>query len=588
MPHSTPSLTDLPAAVLDNLLWFLPQHSLINLALTNFHFYEPCTKHLYRSIAIHVDPVLRNTQAFSDRKRLDHIESSVTTIGGFSSVATTRAAHSRLVLAKVHTLIKSIEINSHLASLITEISVHDDFGPEFALNTLVIDDLAFLSSQQFPRFVGLQQLIVAGVGSTTATIDASALGVLQNLRHLRIRDDVAVYDGFTGALWALYQKTPFFFTHLKTFNIVMTHENHSRMEFPYLNTLNLVNFQVSLACDDHSNCNQECLHEALAGTEFHSLKRLSIIQKGEARENTHRVTEKWDLIVFSFVKDILESCEALSYLSIRHNVPLDGIIDDGYEGNYLRKVKLYTIVLPRLLSTAQRHVVNLVLPNFVASLACYEQPMNTFLWNGCKCRHCAEFLDKLDEYMLYHRYYNPEKRVFKDIQTVQMVRTMSEVLCDRIVRDANLGDLHCLSGPMKNTTWNFHDNKFSIPFRCLPVKTYDIEDMEDDAVEAHEEKERFFDAEDKPNDCVFLRKERFFPNYSIVISHFLDDLIRKMINLNRGDAEDVDIGQINYENDGWTNLQMNKMLVNGIDYNFDHEINGTIFYTNSYDDAEFE
>ncbi|KAM9887398.1 hypothetical protein OXX79_013665 [Metschnikowia pulcherrima] len=61
-----------------------------------------------------------------------------------------------------------------------------------------------------------------------------------------------------------------------------------------------------------------------------------------------------------------------------------------------------------------------------------------------------------------------------------------------------------------------------------------------------------------------------------------------MINLNRGNAEDADINQVSYENDGWTNLQINKMLINGIDYNFDHEINGTIFYTNSFDDLELQ
>ncbi|KAM9927736.1 hypothetical protein OXX59_002320 [Metschnikowia pulcherrima] len=620
------SLLDFPPKVLENLLWFLPQHSLVNLALTNFQFYEPCAKFLYRNIAIQIDPVLRSSEQFSERRRLDHIESAVTTIGGFGSVTATKNAHTKLVMAKIKTLINSIEINPKLAQYINSVSVYDDYNSEmiatlaqlfhilasiengivnvyiagarlrkklaydqicmhFKLTSMVVDDLAKLSVDTLENFPNLEELVIAGVGATHE-IDVSVVSVLEKLKHLRIRDEAEVYDKFVHASMKVYSKRPFFLKKLETFNVVHTHENCVQ-KLPFLDSEKLVNFQISLGCDDYANCDQECLQNSISRFEFRDLKRLAVIQNGSAANNSHKNTEKWDLIVFSLVKDVLEHCDALYYLSIRHRVPLDGIIEDGYEGNYLRKVKLYTIVLPRLLSMAQRHVVNLVLPNFVASLSCYEQPMNTFLWNGCKCKHCAVILEKLDDYILYHRYYNMEKHVYKDMQTVQMVRTMSEVLTDRLNLDANLGDLHCLERPMRNTAWNFHDCKFSIPFQCLPVKTYDINDMEDDAEEARG-KVKYFDAEDKPNDCVFLRKEHFSPDYSIVISHFLDDLIRKMINLNRGNAEDADINQVSYENDGWTNLQINKMLINGIDYNFDHEINGTIFYTNSFDDLELQ
>lgn len=624
MSFST-SFTDLPPRILENILFFLPQQLLLNLALTNFHFYEPCSRHLYKNIAIQLDPVLRNTLEISERRRIDFIELAVTTIGGFVSVATTRNAHAKLVSAKIKALTNSIEVNPQLAQYITQITVKDEFSLEitqalsilfhtlglmknavlkiyiadfrlrkklryhdwchrFALKSVVIDDLAYLESPGFKSLNKIEELIIAGVGSTEH-INISAVPVLELLVHLRIRDDSVIYNTVINALTDLYGKRKFFMKKLKTLNVVHTHDKHIG-KLPFLNTANLSNFQISLGCDDYDNCDQECLHESLNLLSFHDLKRLAVVQNGDAKHNSHKNTEKWDLIVFSFLKEVLENCSSLSFLSIRHNVPLDGIIDDGFEGNYLRKVKLYTIVLPRLLSTVQRHVVNLLLPNFVASLACYEQPMNTFLWNGCKCKHCEVYLEKLDDYLLYHRYYSPEKQVFKDIQTVQIMRTMSEVLTDRMCLDKNLGDMFSLDGPMRNTSWNFHDCKFSIPFRCLPVKTYDINDMEDDAEEAREGKEQYFDAEDKPNDCMFLKKEQFFPNYLIVISHFLDDLIRKMINLNRGDAEDADINQVNYENDGWTSLQINKMLINGIDYNFDHEINGTIFYTNTYDDAE--
>ncbi|OBA21392.1 hypothetical protein METBIDRAFT_11913 [Metschnikowia bicuspidata var. bicuspidata NRRL YB-4993] len=619
------SLADLPPRVLQAVLWFLPQQLLCCLARTNYRFYEPCARQLYRNIAIQVEPVLRRAGPPGARRHADFRELAVTTIGGLGSAAAPRAAHARLVAARIHTLVRALQVNPRLAQYVRVVAVADAFGAAvgaalrglarclsrvanavrnfyigdarlrasvryaewaglFRLRTLVVDDLAHVRGEHLARFPQLDELVVAGVGAARR-IDPSAVPVLERLAHIRIRDDAAVYDAFVAALNALHAATPFVLRRLQTFNVVLTHGN-SRGRLPFLDARTLVNFQVSLGCDAPERCGMECLGAGLARFDFHALKRLSVVQSGRAGLYSHRHSEKWDLVVFSFVADVLEHCAALFYVSIRHSVPLDGVIADGYEGNYLRKVQLYTAELPRLLSAGRRPAVNLVLPSFVALLACYEQPMNTLLWNGCRCAHCAEYLARLDDYVLHHRYYSSEKHVFKDMQTVQMVRAMAEVLTGRMGLDPNLGDMHCLGRPMRNTAWNFHDCGSAVPFQCLPVKTFDLHDMEDDADDSRDGRERFFDAADTPNDCVFLRRERFFPNYLIVISHFLDDLVRKMINLNRGDAEDADINRLSYENDGWTSLHINKMLINGIDYNFDHEANGTIFYTNTYDDAE--
>lgn len=621
------SLVDLPPRVLDNLLAFLPQHLLLQLALTNFHFYEPCARHLYKHIVVQTNPVLQSTletsasaDIWTTRQRSDYIHLSVTTVCGFRLLAVTRAAHHKLVAAKLETLLHAVLVNPKLATCINSVTVTGTFDARteavlaklfgalrqlpnavskvyisdvalrstlhykdwrFDLHSVTIDDIDQLDARYLSQFPHLQELIVANLDAT-ADLAPETIAILQKLRHLRCKDDPLVYDRLTRALNKAYRQTPFVLHSLKTFSAVLTHDNHET-PLPYVDFARLENFQVSLGCDNVDSCDHECLGEWLATLEFRALKRLSVVHSSDTDTISHKVLEKWDIVVFDFVKSVLETAPGLFYLSIRHSVPLDGVISDGYEGNYIRKVKLYTIILPRLLSALQNHIVNLVLPNFVATLACYEQPMNTFLWNGCKCSHCDAILTKLDEFLLYHRYFKLSAGVFKDLQTTQLMRTMAEVLSDRMAYDRNLGDLHVLSQPLQNTSWNFHDNKFSIPFQCLPVKTYDIEEMEDDSEQVAERKERFFDAESKPNDCRFLGKEQFFPNYSIVVSHYLDDLIRKMINLNRGDAEDVDIGRVSYENDGWTNLQINKMLVNGIDYNFDHEINGTIFYSNSFD-----
>lgn len=626
------SLLEFPSDVLDNLLYFLPQNSLFNLALTNFHFYEPCLRKLYRNLVIQEDPVLKNTAEANIRQRLDHLELCCTTICGFSSVEKSPEAHAKMLEARLRTLTQSIEVNPNLANYIEMITITDlepselleDALTEFVLalasvpnsvqklyveghqlrHTLVqdllcsskgyghgistkfkwtsvcLDNLSELNGlvEKLPY---LEEVIIAGADSEQK-LDALAIPTLKKLKTLLVKDDPAVAQTVTKQLWQLYQKTPFTMDKLTTFNVVHTHDT-SRNGFPYIKFDEIENFQISLGCNSPKECDQECLAPSLDRFEFAKLKRLAIIQTSDAQLNSHRYCEKWDLTIFQFVKNIVESSNSLFYLSIRHNAPLDGNIDDGYEGNYLRKVKLYTILLPNLLATIQRHVVNLVLPNLVASLACYEQPMNTFLWNGCKCVHCAKYLDKLDDYLLHHRYFHPQKQVYKDVLTTQLMRSLSEVLADRSPYDTNLGDLFQLTGPLRNKSWDFHANKASQhPFLCLPVKTYEIGEFEDDKLET-----KFnFDPEVERAKCKFLKQEKFFPNYLILVSHFLNDLVRKMINLSRGDAEDVNIGLVNDENDGYTTLQINKMLMNGIDYNFDHEINGTIFFMNSYDGTD--
>lgn len=612
---------ELPIPVLDHVLYFLPQNLLFNLALTNFHFYEPCLRKLYKKLVIQVDPVLKNTKTETPRLRLDHLELCCTTVCGFASVDMPRASHIKMLEARLDTLATAIEVNPTLATYIEEVDVRD-FQPTeltldalsrlvdvlasvptsiykfyvadpntrkhlhkstdpqfFSLTSVCVDSLAQL--EELAQKFSLQEVVIAGCG--LESLSDAIIPTLEKLRVLLIRDDPTVYSAASNALWKLYRRTPFEMKQLKTFNVVHTHENFSH-GFPYVDFSRVETFQISLGCNK-TECDQECLEAGLDRFEFSVLKRLAVIQNSDSHLNTHKYCEKWDLTVFEFVKSVVDVSDTLFYLLIRHNVPLDATIDDGFEGNYMRKVKLYTILLPNLLASIQRHVVNLVLPNLVASMSCYEQPMNTFLWNGCKCSHCDKHLEKLDDYLLHHRYFSPEKKVFKDVLTTQLVRTLSEVLVDRMPYDRNLGDLFQLNGPMRNTTWDFHQNKFSEPFRCLPVRTYEMAEFEDDKTEIG--KKATFDVQATRKKCIFFH-QRFYPDYLIVLSHFLNDLIRRMINLNRGDAEDVSIGLAKDENDGDTNLRINKMLVNGIDYNFDHEINGTIFFVNSFDGTDDE
>lgn len=615
------SLQALPTDILDKILWFLPQELILNLSLTNYHFYEPCSKKLYKNIVIQKDPMLRPLKKHATSKGLDFLNLSKTVINGFSLVSTSPSAHMRMICAKLQTLINSIQINGKLATFIWKIQTKDTFDKEvtvllyrmfellartpnslhkvyiadaglrsqlkyhtwrtsFTLKSVTIDDLAQLNDlgSSYPN---LNELIVAGTGETNC-IQGKVISTLKKLTRISIRDDLEIFRVFSGALWDLYKETPFMLENLRTINLVHDHSNWTH-GFPYINFTKLENFQISLGCNNLTSCNQECLEMGLLRFEFGALKRLSIIQSTESQLNNHINTEKWDLVVFSFIETVLETSKTLMYLSIRHNVPQDGIINDGIDGLYLRKVKLYTEILPKMLAKIESHVVNLVLPNLMASLSCYEQAMNTLLWIGCKCPHCHEYLERLDKYLLYHRFYKKDKEVFKDIQTPQLIRCMSEVLADRMQYDYNEGDLFQLCWPMRNVNWNFHDNKFSIPFRCLPAKTYEIDEMEDELQETCDSNEKYFDAEQRPNDCEFLTKERFTPDYITVIAHYIDDLVRKMVHLNRGNAEDVDMALKGEIFDNFSDMQIKKMVINGIDYSFNHEMNGTIFFVNSFD-----
>lgn len=615
------TLQTLAPDILEHILWFLPQQLLLNLALTNYHFYEPCLIKLYRNLVIQASPVLKPENCRISQRGIDFIDLIKTTIYGLTLVSKPRKAHWKMVSAKVQTLFNSIQVNPTLAQYIEKIEVKETFSPEvtqdlyllfqllasvpnslhkiyiadhdlrqklqyhswkrsFALTSVTVDDLAHLSDLAL-SFPDVEEIIVAGTGHTTS-LRRTIVPTLKKLVHIFAKDDLQVFNVFSGALWDLYKETPFTLDNLKTFNVVHDHQNWTH-GFPYVDFAKLENFQLSLGCSELEMCGQECLEMGLIRFEFRALKRLSLIQNTPYRYNNHTNSEKWDLIVFSFIESIIETSKRLKYLSIRHNIPPDGIIDDGIEGLYLRKVKLYTQLLPELLGAIKSHPVNLVLPNFMASLSCYEQAMNSILWNGCKCIHCQKYLERLDNFLLYHRFYYGVRGVFKDLRTTQLIRCMSEALAERMDYDYNVGDLFQLSSPMKSVTWNFHDNKFTVPFRCLPRKTYEMEEMEDELQEVSEGQEKYFDADDTVNDCVFLHIEKFIPNYTTVLAHFIDELVRKMVQLNRGDAEDVDTALSGEVIDAVVDMNVRKLVINGIDYNLDRELNGTIFFTNSFD-----
>lgn len=101
---------DLPLSIQSNIIYFLPQDSLINLALTNFQLYKPCLKKLYKRIIIQYDPILKNDP---NHRKNDFLDSSHTVVYGMDHgpKVFSLETHLRLVAARLTVLNESLKIN---------------------------------------------------------------------------------------------------------------------------------------------------------------------------------------------------------------------------------------------------------------------------------------------------------------------------------------------------------------------------------------------------------------------------------------------------------------------------------------------
>ncbi|RCK65481.1 hypothetical protein Cantr_01296 [Candida viswanathii] len=105
---------------------------------------------------------------------------------------------------------------------------------------------------------------------------------------------------------------------------------------------------------------------------------------------------------------------------------------------------MFMIVLPKIINN---HNIILVLPNLFQSFAGYEQHMNTVLWNGCKCTHCNVYLQLIDEYLMYHKFYEKESRRYKDLNCLHLFSEIGQQLNLRMIQDELL---------THSITWHSH------------------------------------------------------------------------------------------------------------------------------------
>ncbi|CUM47311.1 unnamed protein product [Debaryomyces tyrocola] len=612
VPRKMKLLLDIPLEIVDDILFFLPQQEIINLSLTNFQFYQPCMKKLYQKVTIRKDPVLKQNK--NNVRGIDFTDSTQTVIYGFNKI-TKEENHFKLINARLQSLISSISINTQLLDYIEEVTIFDSFDKAINetllklissleksglkrliitnpalrkqvnqiilkdgfqnLQSIIIDNVNQLNG--ITKFPSIRELIVSFKEDTQENqfselrVNQHLVKSLKQLRSITVTTDNKSYILFIEVLNYINDKIAFQLN-LHMFTLNYYHNDLLLIEkFIKSNIINwktITSLQLAIGCDD-VKCNQECLSRLTLPV--YLLQKIAFVQNTEKVIDTHKFNEVWDIKVVGMLQEL--NTKVLKYVSIRHSPCENGVFFDGMEGNYLQRVKLYTHTLPTAIESNR---ATLVLPNFMKSLSCYEQMMNNLLWNGCKCGHCAIYLGDLDEHLMCHKYYNLKLHRFKDIISSNLLVTISEWLSRRLHGSDILSDLDYLRYPFKDNTWNFHDNLFSIPFKCLNHKNYEEHEYDDE-----DEVDIFHDAKSEFEPCKF--DEHLFRPVGKCMSHFINDLIIQIVDLNRGNAEDIELDKFNDLNDGTGIEKFRKIIFNGICYNLDKELNGTSYFQNVYD-----
>lgn len=577
------NLIDLPDGIKDNIIKYLPQQALIDLSLTNYLFYKPCQRQLYKNITIMKNPPMRCKL----KRELDFQDSTQTVIYGFVNYKN-KEINYKMIYARIMILIQSLTINVELIEYIQSIVVlGDGYNDEIIealgklakmLNTL---DRFHISDYNIRQRIDLSKLKLKSriidddieydeninellIGENTTMKDFKKFA--PNLTSLILPNDSEIYwDWMKLIILNDEYDTDRILSNLTRFKLVFNFDLklNSRLlkliNWNKITELELIFGYKDINDDDYVI---DCLNMIPATP---NLKKLSIIQ-GQLY-STHEQNELFDLNIFNFLKNLLAITD-LKYLSIKHNINNLGNLPDGMDGYYKRRWNLFMIVLPKIINN---HNIILILPNLFQSFSGYEQHMNTVLWNGCKCSHCKIYLELIDEYLMYHKYYHQESKRYKDLNVLHLFSEIGQQLNLRMIQDELLTQLNHLSFPIFNHLWDFHSNTCNLPFKCYDIQTVDQGEYDEDNYDPK-----------IPIHCLF--NQHVYKGIPESISHYVNTLVTKLINLDRGDAESRDVNEF-FNDGGDTEYKINlkKLIINGFNYIIDREVNGTHFYENVYD-----
>ncbi|KAG5417942.1 hypothetical protein I9W82_004270 [Candida metapsilosis] len=596
--EAPPSLITLPPKVLQKITRFLPQQSLINLATTNYEFYHPCLVQLYSKIVISQFAPLRLRETkVSHRREVDFQDGSRSVIYGFEN-SLKEELNMKMIHARLLVLIQSLQVNPDLIGYVKEVHVlGDDFTEEIVS---AVQDLAnklshletfYIDNEKIRSRVNLSHLNLKEVVADDVKEIADSVERLLVGNNCKIDNISSVAPKLTELIlpfeWEKYWKwvrnnvfpSKVFFPNLQKFRLVF---NPSAFD-DNINLIQLLQWhnikELEIVCPLPNNNASEYIFDCFDAvpSQLPKLRKLSIIQGSIFP--THEINESYDLTMFNFINTYIET---LSYLSIKHSVPQLGNFSDGFEGNYHRRYELYTTILPKLITKSSKSTSRFVLDlsNLLHTFTCYEQYMNTVMWNGCKCEYCNVYLEKVDHFLFQHKYFDEESQRYKDMNASHLLAAIASQLSKRFIPLSSLlTQTSQLSFPIWKCLWDFHSVQNSNRFKCLNKLTVD---------------EGEYDEGDQPDAeevAICDVNKDLFSRIPKAISHYVNDIIQEILNLHRGNAEArFDEQDFHFLKDGGDfddfdhKGDLKKVLINGFVYNIDSELNGTHFYENVYDE----
>lgn len=563
-------LKNLPGDVFHRLLGFLEPQSLIYLAQTNYAYYHPCIKTLYQTITI-----IPNSKLSTKATRIKNFQDCHGAV--LSGLQDCYDVYKNLLMvrAKLQALNVALSINPELIQFVEEVRIFESFDkqPDILAELVALMDRISVN----PRtkvFIDNDNLRKVLKKRCKTQINSIIIDYEDEYETVSRIDEVDVRVGrFTEVpsfkkVRSIVIRDPKLLLYLKTHGIVLSPESVNVDKHTDTSVVNLgcvKNLEVVIQDDQ-----DDVLMELAPLLNIRHIRKLVIVENNLYQ---HEKNELIDIKVLKFLNLFQRQFDNLSYLMIKYNPPHDGIINDGFEGNYLRKLSIITL-LTSVLNNFPITKINLILPNFLMVLSCYEQAMNNMMWNGCKCPYCDQYLNRLDEFINYHKYFDPRDNYWKDLTNTIVLNTLSHYYQQRYLVKNNWDYMN--SGTLQIKYWNFHNNYCSpIQFQCSVLQNV----FQSDYNEKDEEEEVFFDSYQRFHQCEYLW---LFPRIAKCLTHYLQDINHQLINLNRGDAESFQLS-LNNLNDGSESVNVLNLSINGFQFYFDKELNGTNFVESYFD-----
>lgn len=566
-------LIDLDAAVIHRIIGLLPQQSVLNLCLTNYHFYIPCTRQLYRNIVVQYDPIAHPQ---SRCRKSDYLDSAYTIICGFNenNGTITFESHLKLIRARLKVLCDALEVNPALILYIERVLVlegHSSLKDEiFAADAGIRECIARLlrllaghrmeifhvaNQEWFEKFEPLlsvidrrsvytdNNLLALSLHTTELTVGPHIKSLAPNLDQLTsLILPLTLKEYWTSA--SMMKRFPPNLSHLRLVLGEDVPRIFQTINFGKLDSLDLI-------CDASG-------FDHIPSTVCTSLRKLWVTQASE--HDTHTANEQFDVAFMCMLGDL----GGVQYCSLQHKCPDSGNFEDGFEGNYLRRMKIFCDHIPRVLNELGSQKKTLVLVNVFESLACYEQAMNTMVWNGCKCESCVINLGMVDTFLHLHKAHHQHQSVIKDINASDLFCNVGREASKRWIQGQDISARLPLF-PITNRYWDRHTSNTGVPFYCFDQQLDGEYDLENE----------FFDAHAIQGVCKQTKWD-----YVTVIAHHINRIVERITSLARENAEMAKIGLNMHDASGYNSIEW--LVLNGVPFTLDRESNGINFYCDVY------